>query len=38
MMECARCKEELMELLNLVEAQESHTRPATHPFFGQTTV
>ena len=38
MMECARCKEELMELLNLVEAQKSHTRPETHPFFGQTTV
>ena len=37
-MECTCCKKELMDLLNLVEAPKSHTRPETHPFFGQTTV
>jgi hypothetical protein len=37
-MECISCKKELMDLLNLVEAQKSHTRPETHPFFGQMTV
>ena len=37
-MECISCKKEVIDLLNLVEAQESPTRPAMHPFFGQTTV
>ena len=37
-MECISCKKELIDLLNLVEPQKSHTRPETHPFFGQTTV
>jgi hypothetical protein len=37
-MECNRCKKELMELLNLIEEQESHTSQKTHPFFGHTIV
>jgi len=37
-MECTRCKKELMDLLTLVEAQESDTRRETHPFFGRTIV
>ncbi len=37
-MECTCCKKELMELLTLVEAQESDTRQETHPFFGRTIV
>ena len=37
-MECIRCKKELLELLNLVDAQESYTIPDPHPYFGQTTV
>jgi hypothetical protein len=37
-MECTYCKKELMELQNLIEEQESHTHPETHPFFGRTIV
>jgi hypothetical protein len=34
-MECFRCKKELMELLTLVEAEKSPILPQTHPFFGK---
>jgi len=35
-MECLRCKRELMELSALVEAEELRTFREPHPFFGRT--